>query len=138
MAVSELFSNNRKARVAGFTLLEVLIAFAILAISLAVLMQTFSHGINATRVAEEHAAAVMLARSVMDEVGRSIPLEEGEHEGDWESGLSWHLDIHPFESSEISLNEDASLELFAVSLSVLRDETILAEVYSLRAGAKHE
>jgi general secretion pathway protein I len=136
MAASVSSSNNRKAYAAGFTLLEVLIAFAILAVALAALMQAFSHGINATRVAEERATAVMLARSVMDEVGRSIPLQEGQHTGDRESGLSWRLDIHPFESSEIALDEDASLQLYAVNLSVLREETVLAKIHSLRAGAK--
>ena len=53
----------------GFTLLEVLIAFAILAVAMTALMQAFSQGLRGLEVAEDYATAIMLARSKMAEVG---------------------------------------------------------------------
>jgi general secretion pathway protein I len=60
----------------GFSLLEVLIAFSILAFSLTILMRIFSTGVNSAVVSEEYTAAVQIAESVMGRVGvvTGIPL----------------------------------------------------------------
>ncbi|MGZ8224716.1 MAG: type IV pilus modification PilV family protein, partial [Methylobacter sp.] len=48
---------------AGFSLLEILIAFTILAFSLSILLNIFSTGANTAVVAEEYTAAVQIAES---------------------------------------------------------------------------
>ena len=81
----------------GFSLLEVLVAFAILALSLGVLMQIFSRAMNATSVSETYSRAVALAEAKLNSVGADIPLEEGVHSGDPEDGMDWIVNIEPYQ-----------------------------------------
>lgn len=59
-------SCRGRARSPGFTLIEVLVAFSILAISLGVLFQIFASGLRGTRLAEEYSHAVLLAESELE------------------------------------------------------------------------
>ena len=81
----------------GFSLLEVLVAFAILAVSLGVLIQIFSRASIATVVASQYSRAAALAESRLAAVGTAIPLEPGALSGDPEDGISWELAIAPVE-----------------------------------------
>ena len=86
-------SANRWRRRRGFTLIEVLVAFTILAVALTALFQVFSHGLGAIGAAERYSVATMLARSVLDDVGAEIPLVPGEQRGDLGDGFSWLVRI---------------------------------------------
>ena len=118
----------------GFTLLEVMIAFAILAVTLAALMQAFSQGLRSLDVAEDYATATMLARSKMAEIGPIIPIEEGEHTGDYENGWQWRVILFPYAGEDGSTGELEDLRLYDVQIAVERDEVPLAELRSLRVG----
>ena len=129
-------SNSKRHRSdGGFTLLEVLIAFAILAVALTALIQAFSQGIHGSRVAEERAIAIMLARSKLAEVGKSIPLEESEHADKFKDGFGWRLIIVALDSSEVGLGDNTAVQLFNVAVTVERDDVDLVELRSLRLGA---
>ena len=52
----------------GFTLLEVLVAFVLLAATVTVILQLFSSGIKALSLSEDYATAVVRAESKMREV----------------------------------------------------------------------
>ena len=84
-----------RKRQRGFTLIEIIVALAILSISLAALFQAFSGGLRATGVTGRQASAVMLARSLLDRVGQDIPLAAGEQAGVSEDGLRWRIAIAP-------------------------------------------
>src|SRR5262245_25109474 len=86
-------SANRETRSRGFTLIEVLVAFAILAVALTALFQLFSSGLGAIGSAERHSMATMLARSLLDDVGAEIPLVPGERRGNLDDGFSWLVRI---------------------------------------------
>jgi len=73
----------------GFTLIEVLVALAILALALVVLLQAFGVGLRAGRVSERYLMATMLARSVLDDFGTEIPAVAGEWSGDIANGYRW-------------------------------------------------
>lgn len=77
----------------GFTLLEVLVAFTILAVGLAALLQAFSGGLNGVTRAEAKLRTVLAARSLLEEVGPLIPLAPGVTRGETEDGLAWELSI---------------------------------------------
>ena len=80
-------------RLGGFTLLEVLVAFVILSVSLVALMRGFSSGLGAVGAAGDYRTAVLLARSKIDEIGPVIELTEGQHGGTFENGYQWQAEI---------------------------------------------
>ena len=86
----------------GFSLLEVMVAFAILAISLGVLMQIFSRASRATHVAAQYSRAASLAESRLEAVGSAIPLEEGTVSGEPENGYAWEVAIVPVDAAELT------------------------------------
>ncbi|WP_087144922.1 type IV pilus modification PilV family protein [Crenothrix polyspora] len=59
----------------GFSLLEILIAFTILAFSLTILLKIFSTGVSSAGVSEEYTAAVQIAESMLARVGTEIKLQ---------------------------------------------------------------
>ena len=81
----------------GFTLLEVLVAFVILSVSLVALMRGFSSGLNAIGAAGDYQIATMLARSKIDEIGPVIELTEGHHAGTFENGYAWQAEITAYD-----------------------------------------
>jgi len=87
---------ERRARQCGFSLLEVLVAFMILTLSLGVLFRIFSSGLQNLTISEGYSQAVLLAESRLGEVGLSEPLEPGESQGEWGEGFVWRQSIEPF------------------------------------------
>ncbi|NEX18739.1 prepilin-type N-terminal cleavage/methylation domain-containing protein [Thiorhodococcus mannitoliphagus] len=85
---------------AGFSLLEVLVAFAILALSLGVMMEIFSRASIVTIASAQYSQAATLAESVLGEVGADIPLEEGVVSGATDSGFEWELSIQAVDVSD--------------------------------------
>ena len=82
---------------AGFTLIEVLLAFVVFALSFTVVLEILSGSMRNTMRAKEYTEIALIAQSVMDEVGLDIPLQAGTH-SDGESGnYHWQLDIRPFD-----------------------------------------
>ncbi|HET6518572.1 MAG TPA: prepilin-type N-terminal cleavage/methylation domain-containing protein [Geminicoccaceae bacterium] len=84
----------RRARAAaGFTLIEVLIAFVILALALGALLPGFSTGLRGLDTADDYATAALLAESRLAAVGREEPLEEGTTAGEFDDRFRWRLDV---------------------------------------------
>ncbi len=79
----------------GFSLLEIMVAFAILALSLGVLMQIFSSSMNATALSGDYSRAVALAEARLNAIGVEIPLSPGVHTGEPEAGIDWVVNIQP-------------------------------------------
>lgn len=80
----------------GFTLLEVLVAFTVLALLMTVLLRIFSDGFRGMTAAEVHAAATLHAQTALASVGTEIPLGEGEWNGVYDDGFRWRVAIQPY------------------------------------------
>ncbi len=73
----------------GFSLLEVLVAFAILSVSLGVLLQVFATGLRNAGLADDYSQATLYADSILAAYGREAPLGEGVREGPINDRFSW-------------------------------------------------
>ena len=83
--------NNRGDK--GFTLIEVVIALAILGIGLTVIMELFSGGLRLGRVSEEYTKAMNYASVKMEEIANQKTIEEGEDEGEFDKTYRWKIGI---------------------------------------------
>ena len=106
-------------RCRGFSLLEVLVAFAILALALGVLLQIFANSLRAVSSSEEYTHATLLAESKLATVGREIPLEEGETEGEFDDKYRWRVNIQPYQWEEDGeIVENLAADIFQVNVEV--------------------
>lgn len=105
--------RGQRGRQRGFSLLEVVVAFAILAVTLGVLMQVFSTALNTTALSGEYSRAATLAETRLNAVGIDIPLEAGSYSGDPEDGISWQVFVEPFQTGDLTW--EPTLEAFYVT-----------------------
>ncbi len=82
----------------GFSLLEILIAFSIMALSLGILLKIFSGGVNTASVAEEYTTAVQIAESLLVQTGVETPLQQGEMSGVENDRFYWLVSVSPYTS----------------------------------------
>jgi general secretion pathway protein I len=109
----------------GFTLIETVIAFAIVSISLATLSETFGLSLRRAHRTADESFALMHLESLIDRTGIESPLTEGTREGTLDSRFRWHIDA----KSALSPEQQAT------ALSVLMDVT--ATVSWTRDGVSH-
>ena len=78
----------------GFTLLEVLLAFALLATASVLLLSMLATGLRDVGDAEHHGEAALHARSLMDNAGRMERLRPGSRGGELDGGrYRWTLTV---------------------------------------------
>lgn len=80
-------------REAGFTLVEVMIAFAVTAAAVAAVIEILGDGVLRTGAAADLTQATLAAQSLLESAGRDHPLEPGTTEGRTPEGLSWRLEV---------------------------------------------
>lgn len=85
-------------RMRGFTLLEVLLAFTLLAVALGILLSIVGSGLGQVRNAGEASEATLHAQSFLAALGVLEPIEPGTRQGEFEdSPYRWSLDVSEFE-----------------------------------------
>jgi general secretion pathway protein I len=82
-------SNSRRD---GFTLIEVIIAIAILGISLVMVMQLFAGGLRAARTSCDYSRAVIHAKDKMEEK-TEYPVQDS---GVFDDGFKWETEIESY------------------------------------------
>ena len=110
-------------RARGFSLLEVLVAFTILALSLGVLMQIFSGSLRNADVTRDAAQATALAQTLLAGAGVETPLAAGESSGVHGGRFRWRLVMVPHEEPPRpgvpeNLRTPAAVDLWRVTARV--------------------
>jgi len=89
-------ASQRRNSEAGFTLVEVIAALAMLSIGLGVLLSVISTSLQRTTAAAQALVASSLAQSLLADVGVNAAVMPGEREGSEATGLHWRLTIVPY------------------------------------------
>jgi len=109
---------KRRPDAGGFLLLEVLVAFVIAALALAVLFQGAVGGLRATAVAGRYEQAVARARSHLAAMGgRASRLVPGVQSGDDGSGFRWEVQVTPLAAMTLPGPPSAQVLLDRVSVT---------------------
>ena len=104
----------------GFTLIEILVAISILAISLVVILQLFSGGLKSSRLSDEYTRGIFHAREKMGEVLLSKDLSEGETGGEFPDSFRWTSLVKRIESGQ---EDEGKLpfNMFNIQVDILWD-----------------
>ena len=84
----------------GFTLLEVMLAFVVFALSFATVLEIMAGSMRAVGRAGDDTEIALIAQSIIDSVGKEIPLAEGEFSGTELDGYQWQMGIKPYQPTE--------------------------------------
>jgi general secretion pathway protein I len=81
----------------GYSLIEVIVAFALLAAALTLLLGTLSGAAKQVRDSETYSRAALYAQSVLAIQGVEAPLQPGRQTGQFDDGrFQWSLDVQPY------------------------------------------
>ena len=119
---------------AGFTLVEIIVALAILALSLNAILPAISEALWRTGEAEAQAEAASLARSLLAQAGSAVPLNDGAAAGQFDNGFRWRLQVTPYGGADQAMPVRAYKLVAEVSWDDARAERSVA-LTTLRLGA---
>jgi general secretion pathway protein I len=120
----EILSNSSELRTShsilrtpdGFTLLEVMVALAILALGVVTVLELFSGSLRIGTKASRHTQATLYAQNLMDRIFAEPLLMEGEEGGEFSGGYGWRArvqEIHPDENlTRMQLSRQNPTEFF--------------------------
>jgi general secretion pathway protein I len=122
----------RRRRQAGFTLLEVLIAFAILSVAVVAVIQGFAQGLRLLKVAGDHQQAVLLADQKTREM--VIPVE-GRDQGK-EGNFDWEREVTVVPAPDLTRTAaTAKWRVYQIDVKVSWGDKRGVEIVSLRTSA---
>ena len=110
---------------AGFSLLEVLVAFVILALVGTALFRLFSGALGNASAADDMSRAVLVAESVLAEAAAVQPLRETTQHGTVDDGrIEWTTKVAPYSAPGVNpdterVSESMSMRLLQVSVEVV-------------------
>src|SRR5450432_1107900 len=102
-------------REAGFSLLEVLAAFVILALVGTALLRVFSGALGNVAASDEYSRATLYAESRLAGLGVEAPLREGTQQGTSDDGYyDWTAKIEPYTPPGITADMDSAAATMAI------------------------
>jgi len=102
----------------GYTLLEVLVAFAILGMALAVLFRIFSAGVNNVGVASDYVQAVVIGEARLESLASEPVLEPGMSQGIALGKFHWTRTISRELLPELALPEQSTVTGYRINVAV--------------------
>ena len=100
-------------KASGFSLIEVLVAFTILTVSVGALLVAFSGGVRNTVMTRDYTQAVIIAESRLAETGITHRLSQEEESEGSDGDFSWKKVIRPLDKEPFG-----PWQLYEVSVSV--------------------
>ncbi len=112
--------GSQTPRQRGFTLIEVVIAFSLLAVGLAAAMQIALGSMRQARSAQEFTEASLYAQSLLDSLGVGERLEEGGDSGRFGDHYRWDLEVRAYDvDSDVPIDPSlVPVELYRLDLRV--------------------
>ena len=117
-------SSPARARAAGFSLLEVLVAFVILSLVVTALFRVFGGSLANVSAAEDYSRAVMVAEGVLAEAGAAQPLRPASAAGSVDDGrIAWKSTVSLYDAPGVPADVAAAsatmpLQLYRVGVEV--------------------
>jgi len=105
----------------GFTLIEVVVAIAILGIALTVIIELFAGGLRLARTSKEYTKAVNYVNTKMEEIGSQQTLQEGITEGEFDETFHWRVTMNKVNilAAERPWEVKVPIQLFKIRVDVL-------------------
>jgi general secretion pathway protein I len=93
--VRRISPGSRSQR--GYTLIEVVVAFALLAFGMTLLLGSLTNATRQVRTANDFGRAALHAQSLIDQAGVGEALAVGRRDGELEDGrYRWEMNVTPF------------------------------------------
>jgi general secretion pathway protein I len=102
----------------GYTLIEVLVAMAILAMSLSVLFRIFSTGLLNVDVSADYARAVIVMETQLAAAGFDAELRQGQTEGTVDERFYWLRTVEDYVLTGQSGDQEMPVSAFLVTVAV--------------------
>lgn len=106
----------------GFSLLEVLVAFVMLALILGTSMQIFSGGLRNISRVDEYQQAILLGQNKLASIGIETPLKISESNGEFNDIYRWQLSIRPYLTAPTQTTDQAGVPAPTLPISLLEVE----------------
>ncbi len=127
---AEEISNSRRD---GFTLIEVIVAIAILGISLVLVMQLFAGGLRAARASCDYSRAVIHAKDKMEEITDSPE----SNRGTFSDGYRWETEVQPYKELKDNVYKLVKIKVRVMWPDVRKNSRIV-ELVGLRVISGEE
>jgi general secretion pathway protein I len=140
LATVSILGQSPRSHQGGFSLLEILVAFTIMAISVTVLLQIFGKNTQIAFHAENYTQAISLAESLLDATGREEELPDSSDSGVFGDKFHWNVTVAEYQPIEEDIDFDLmSHQLYKVIVQVnwgQGDKQRSVELNTLRIGKK--
>lgn len=120
-------------------MIEILVAFVILSLTLSVIMQIFSGGLRNIRRSDDYSRALYLAESRLAALGVEQPLREGAMSGALDRRFRWQSSVQPYREAVTADEAPLKVVLYRTTVDVSWDDggqTRRLELTSLRLAPK--
>ncbi len=132
--------GSRKAGCAGFSLVEGVVAFAVLALALGVLYQIFSSAARQALVVQHYSRALAVADAKLTETGINEALAGGAQGGETDDGFRWQRSVEAYAPGDELAAPLAGLRAYRITVEVRwshdgGERTVALGTVRLEAGA---
>ena len=111
--------NARRRQQDGFTLIEVVVAFAIFALAMGAIYESFAGAVRRSAQSDMRDQELMVAQSLLSKLRTSPVPWKAEDTGSLEGGWRWRTEVAPFEAAA---SERSPWRTFAVAVHVANEK----------------